>query len=146
VLGDTPAGAPWEADVRRLITEVGAKEKIEVATKLAAIRPAPATGGSSVATAAIPGPSAAQMRSASQLPKGQQDAMVQSMVDGLDAKLKADPNNENGWIMLMRSRVQLGETGKASAAFAAAKEAFKNDPAITARITAAARELGVGGG
>ncbi len=143
LLAETPSGAPWEADVRRLIADVGAKEKIEVASRLAAIRPAPPAAGASIATAAIPGPTPEQMRSASQLPKGQQDLMVQSMVDGLAAKLKANPANESGWIMLMRSRVQLGEVAKAKAALESAKSAFNNDPAATKRLIAAARELGV---
>lgn len=143
LLADTPSGAPWEADVRRLINDVAAKEKIEVASRLAAIRPAPLVAGASTATAAIPGPSPAQMRSASQLPKGQQDAMVQSMVDGLATKLKANPANESGWIMLMRSRVQLGEMAKANSAFESAKSAFAGDAAATKRLTDASRELGI---
>lgn len=143
LLADTPAGAPWEADVRRLILDVGAKEKIEVVSRLAAIRPAPPSGGAAIATAAIPGPSTQEMRAAAQMPKGQQDAMIQGMVDGLEAKLKADPRNAQGWIMLMRSRMSLGETGKASAAYRGAQAAFAGDDATRAQIDAAARELGV---
>lgn len=143
LLADTPAGAPWEADVRRLILDVGAKEKIEVASRLAAIRPAPPNGGAAIATAAIPGPSMQEMRAAAQMPKGQQDAMIQGMVDGLEAKLKADPRNAQGWIMLMRSRMSLGETSKASAAYRGAQAAFAGDDATRAQIDAAARELGV---
>ena len=143
LLADTPAGAPWEADVRRLIADVGAKEKIEVASRLAAIRPAPPSDGAAIATAAIPGPSTGEMRAASQRPKGQQDAMIQNMVDGLEARLKANPRNAPGWIMLMRSRMTLGETAKASAAHAGAKAAFAGDPATLSQIDAAARELGV---
>lgn len=143
LLADTPSGAPWEADVRRLITQVAAKEKIDVTSRLAAIGPAPSASRDSVATAAIPGPSPEQMRSASQLPKGQQDAMVRSMVDGLEAKLKSNPKNENGWIMLMRSRVQLGEITKANSAFETAKAAFLSDPNSIKRLTEAAGELGI---
>ena len=145
LLADTPAGAPWEGDVRRIITEVSTKEKIDVTARLAALRPAPASGGANVATAAIPGPTNSQMRSASQLPKGQQDAMIQGMVDGLDAKLKANPKNESGWIMLMRSRQQLGETGKAAAAYQSAKASFSGDAASLGRLKAAADELGIKG-
>ena len=143
LLADTPPGAPWEADVRRLIADVGKKEKIEVASRLAALRPPPATGGAAIATAAIPGPSAQDMRAASQMPKGQQDAMIQGMVDGLEAKLKANPKNAQGWIMLMRSRMSLGETAKASAAYAGARTAFAGDTPALGQIEAAARELGV---
>jgi cytochrome c-type biogenesis protein CcmH len=136
----TPPGAPWEADVRKLITDVAAQHKIDVTTRLAALRPPTLNSN---ATAAIPGPSPAEMRQASQLPKGQQDAMIQGMVDGLEAKLKANPNNVNGWIMLMRSRVQLGESAKAAAAFASAKRAFAGDQQGRAQIIAAAGEFGI---
>lgn len=143
LVADTPAGAPWEADVRRLILDVGAKEKIEVASRLAAIHPARPSGGTAIATAAIPGPSAQDMRAASQMPKGQQDAMIQGMVDRLEAKLRANPRNAPGWIMLMRSRMSLGETAKASTAYADAKAAFAGDDAARAQIDDAARALGV---
>lgn len=146
LLTDTPSGAPWEADVRRIITEVGAKEKIDVAARLAAIKPAqPAPGGASMATAAIPGPTSAQMRDAATMPKGQQDAMIQGMVDGLEAKLKANPDNPNGWIMLMRSRMQLGETVKAATALKSARLALANDQRKRGTVDAAAAELGVPG-
>jgi len=146
LLADTPAGAPWQADLRRTIEEVAAREKIDVAARLAAIKPAP--GGAhpdlpSVATAAIPGPTREQMQAAAALPKGQQDMMVQSMVDGLEAKLKADPSNVQGWMMLMRSRMTLGEPAKAGAAW---KSAVAANPAAKAQIDQAARALGIPGG
>jgi cytochrome c-type biogenesis protein CcmH len=145
LLADTPSGAPWEADVRRLIKEVGEKEKIEVASRLAAIRPAPATGGAAIATAAIPGVSRDQMQAGAQLPKGQQEAMIAGMVDGLEAKLKANPKNESGWIMLMRSRVQLGEESKSATVLKNARAAFADDSSALKRVNEAAVELGIRG-
>lgn len=144
LLGDTPAGAPWEADVKKVILQVAQKEGIDVSARMAALKPAPATpGGAAVATAPIPGPSSAQMREAAQMPKGQQDAMIQGMVEGLETKLKANPDNPQGWIMLMRSRMSLGETAKASAALKTARTAFASDPQKLGMINSAANELGV---
>jgi cytochrome c-type biogenesis protein CcmH len=143
LLADTPPGAPWEADVRKLVSEVGKKEKIEVKSRLAALRPTAAAGGAAVATAAIPGPTPEQMRAATGMPKGQQDMMIQGMVDGLEAKLKANPANTNGWIMLIRSRMQLGESAKASAALASARKALATNASALAQINQAAVELGV---
>ncbi|WP_443019019.1 tetratricopeptide repeat protein [Sphingobium sp. MI1205] len=148
LLADTPSGAPWEADLRRTIEQVGKINGIDVKGRLAAIKPAaphPDMGsplGGSVATAAIPGPSREQMQAAAQLPKGQQDAMIEGMVSGLEAKLKADPANVDGWIMLMRSRMTLGETAKAQAALEAARKA---NPGQSARLRDEARVLGVPG-
>jgi cytochrome c-type biogenesis protein CcmH len=156
LLADTPSGAPWEADLRRTVEQVGKINDITVSDRLAAIRPAPASpetaamahpgmGGTQMtgdpaATDAIPGPTREQMQAASSLPKGAQDQMVEGMVNGLEAKLKANPGNVDGWIMLMRSRVTLGETAKAAAARDAAIAA---NPAATARIRGAAGTLGI---
>jgi cytochrome c-type biogenesis protein CcmH len=145
LLKDTPAGAPWEASVRKLIGDVGAKEKIDVASRLAALKPAAPTGGAAIATAGIPGPTPDQMKNAAQMPKGQQDAMIDGMVNGLEAKLKTNPDNPQGWIMLMRSRIQLGQTIKASEAFRNGKAAFANDSVKRGTLEAAAAELGIKG-
>ena len=150
LLADTPADAPYAADVREVIRNVGKDNGIEVEKRLAATSPAPpakgfATDGADVAAAGIPGPTREQMQAATALPKGAQDAMVQGMVDGLEAKLKANPNNAQGWIMLMRSRMQLGETAKASAALQGVLAAFKNDGESARKLREAAASLGIPG-
>jgi len=138
LLKDTPPGAPWEKDLHRTIEQAGKINGIEVADRLAAMKPAadPHEGlGAEVATAAIPGPSREQMQAAAALPKAQQDAMIAGMVDSLEGKLKANPANAEGWVMLMRSRMTLNESGKAAAALKAAiaanpgKEAWLRDQA-----------------
>lgn len=131
LLRDTPPGAPWEQDLRRTIAQVGKINGIDVTAKLGAI------------TAPVPpqaGPDAAQLRAAAALPPSEQAAMAQAMVARLEAKLKADPANVDGWIMLMRSRITLGEPSKASAALAAGIAA---NPGVAARLRAEAEGLGV---
>ena len=143
LLADTPQGAPWEADLRRTIEQVAAIHQIDVAARLMntqarALKPEEMP----VAARAIPGPSRAEMEAASQLPKGQQDAMIQGMVDGLEAKLRADPSNVDRWIMLMRSRMTLGETAKAAKAL---KDGIAANPGASARLKSQAQMLGVPG-
>lgn len=150
LLEDTPADAPYAEDVRRVIGQVAEKEGIDVADRLAKATPAAPTGGMTTdgpatATAAIPGPTSQQMQEAAAMPVGQQEAMIANMVEGLDKRLQSDPNDADGWIMLMRSRVQLGQTVKAQKALADGLEAFKNDGAQAKRIREAAATLGVGG-
>jgi cytochrome c-type biogenesis protein CcmH len=143
LLADTPQGAPWEADLRRTIEQVGAIHKIDVAARLASTQPRPLTADEMpVAARAIPGPSRADMEAASQLPKGQQDAMIQGMVDGLEAKLKANPADVDRWIMLMRSRMTLGESAKAAQAL---KDGIAANPGAAGRLKAQAQLLGVPG-
>jgi cytochrome c-type biogenesis protein CcmH len=143
LLGDTPQGAPWEADLRRTIEQVGARHQIAVAPRIAAVRqPALTPGELPVAAQAIPGPTRDQMQEAAALPKGQQDMMVQSMVDGLESKLRSNPAQPDRWIMLMRSRMTLGESVKAGEALQAA---IRANPGDADRLRAQARLLGVPG-
>ena len=76
------------------------------------------------------------------LPKGQQDAMIEGMIASLEAKLAANPQNADGWIMLMRSRMTLGETAKAAQAL---KDGIAANPAAAGRLNAQAQLLGVPG-
>lgn len=143
LLADTPQGAPWEADLRRTIEQVAAIHKIDVAARLGSTQARPLTANEMpVAARAIPGPSRADMEAASQLPKGQQDQMIEGMVDGLEAKLKTDPADVDRWIMLMRSRMTLGESAKAAQAL---KDGIAANPAAARRLKAQARMLGVPG-
>ncbi|WP_417616994.1 tetratricopeptide repeat protein [Parasphingorhabdus sp.] len=148
LLADTPADAPYAADIRRVIGQVAEKEGIDISARLAKAAPAAPTGGittdgPAVATAAIPGPSREQMKEAAALPPGQQEAMIANMVDGLDKRLQANPKDANGWIMLIRSRMQLGQTVQAKQALDRGLQAFKNDGAEAKRIREAAAALGV---
>lgn len=143
LLKDTPAGAPWEENVRRTIEQVASENKIDIAGRLPAPAAPPASQADSVATAAIPGPTPEQMRAASSLPPGQQDAMVRDMVEGLANRLKANPRDGDGWIRLMRARMVLGETRAASQALADAKAAFAGNAAEQQRLSEAAKTLGV---
>jgi cytochrome c-type biogenesis protein CcmH len=143
LLADTPQGAPWEPDLRRTIEQVGQIHKIDVTARLASTQARPLTANEMpVAARAIPGPSRADMEAASQLPKGQQDQMIEGMVSGLEAKLKANPADVDRWIMLMRSRMTLGETAKAAQAL---KDGIAANPAAAGRLKAQAQLLGVPG-
>jgi cytochrome c-type biogenesis protein CcmH len=145
LLKDTPEGAPWEADLRRTIAQVADKQKIDIKGRVPAPQQTAATG-QSVATAAIPGPTPEQLAQASSIPPGQQDEMVQGMVTRLADRLKANPKDADGWIRLMRARMVLGETGKATEALSSGRAAFPGDAATQGRLTQAAQELGVPSG
>jgi cytochrome c-type biogenesis protein CcmH len=151
LLKDTPKDAPWESDLIRTIQQIGQINKIDVIGRLklanegrlAHIELPPgiaANASNSVAASAIPGPSRNDMAQAAKLPPGQQQEMVIAMVEGLETKLVKDPNNINGWIMLIRSRVTLGETAKAAAAF---QKAVAANPSQKDRLVAEAQILRV---
>ena len=119
LLKDSPPDAPWQSDVRGLITNVAAKEKIDVRARLAALPVLP-----------VQQPAAAD----------QQQAVIASMVDGLAKKLQDNPKDIDGWIMLMRSYSVLGRGADAASA---KKSALAANPESAASLNAAAAQLGV---
>lgn len=140
LLEDTPARAPWRADLLRTIQQSAALHKIDVAARLAE---ASAGSAAPAATAAIPGPTAEQLAAASSFPPGQQDEMARTMVERLAARLDANPRDADGWIRLMRSYMVLGNPDRARQALARGLAAFEGDSAAQGRLKGAAAQLGV---
>ena len=130
---DSRAAPAVRAEIRRMAAASG----INVSDRLP---PEPAA-----APAAMPvaGPTASDVAAAQQLPAGDQQAMIGGMVGRLEARLAASPKDVDGWIMLMRSRKTLGQDDLARAARDKALDIFSDDAAAKARLTAAARDLGV---
>ena len=143
LLADTPPGAVWEADLRRTIEQAGKINRIEVAKRLAAVRqPAPALPPALpvLAGPALAGPSPEDITRASALRPAEQREMAEGMTARLADKLKRDPANVDGWIMLIRSRVNLGQMDQARAALEAAVTA---NPGKTAQLREQAAALGL---
>ena len=69
--------------------------------------------------------------------------MIRGMVDGLEARLKSEPADLEGWQRLIRARAVLGEMDKARGAYIAAKEQFKSDAQATAALAQSAKQLGI---
>jgi cytochrome c-type biogenesis protein CcmH len=144
-----PAEAEWTGDLRSRIEETAKQAGIDVSAKLTEARPpAAAAKGADVAAAhpgaaATPGPTVADVESAKQLKPEDQQAMVASMVDRLASRLEASPKDADGWIMLIRSRLVMKDTDKASAALEKAKTVFADDPETQKRILQAAQAMGV---
>lgn len=68
---------------------------------------------------------------------------IRAMVDRLDARLRNDPKDAEGWIRLMRSRLVLDQPDKAAEAYRLARETFAGDPRQLTALRQAARQLGV---
>jgi cytochrome c-type biogenesis protein CcmH len=69
----------------------------------------------------------------------QQLALIQSMVNSLAAKLKADPDNADGWVRLVRAYAVLGDTVKRDAAYARARARYAGQPQVVQQLDEAAR-------
>ncbi len=88
-------------------------------------------------------PAATGTQSVEALSEAQRNTMIHGMVDQLAARLEASPNDENGWLRLMGSRMTLGEKDAAKGALTKALAALASDADARARLTAAARQLGI---
>lgn len=62
---------------------------------------------------------------------------IRGMVDGLDARMQQTPDDLEGWMMLGRSRVQLGEYGRGVAAWRQAHRLAADDPTVLANLAEA---------
>lgn len=167
LLADSQADAPWVPQLRDIINGTAAEAGLDVSARLAAIQP-PTSGGASVAAPAppaiaaaalanqpppqapqsapagvLPGPTPEQAAQIQRLPPGQQQQMIRGMVEGLAARLEANPQDEAGWLRLMRARTVLGETAQARADRDKALAAFSSDPQAQARIRSAAAEMAI---
>jgi cytochrome c-type biogenesis protein CcmH len=101
---------------------------------------------SAKADAMAPGnPTAADVEAAQSMEAGDRDQMIRSMVAGLDEKLKANPDNFDGWMRLVRSYAMLKEPAKAQDALARGLAAFPQDSEKGKALLAAAKDLGVTG-
>jgi cytochrome c-type biogenesis protein CcmH len=68
---------------------------------------------------------------------------IAAMVAGLAARLKADPDDMQGWQRLIRAYSVLGDKGKAQAALADARSAMKSNAAALAALNAEAKNDGL---
>jgi cytochrome c-type biogenesis protein CcmH len=123
MLGQLPPDSPWRNAVQQALA---------------------AAGGPAVADAApTNGPDAQQVEAAQQMSPQDRQAMIETMVAGLDDKLKQNPRDEEGWMRLIRSYVVLGKADQARDALGRAVAAFGADSEQARKFTAFAASLGV---
>ncbi len=71
------------------------------------------------------------------------EAMINSMVAGLDEKLRQNPRDPEGWMRLVRSYVVLGKADQARDALNRGIAVFGADSEEARKFTAFAASLGV---
>jgi cytochrome c-type biogenesis protein CcmH len=100
----SPAGAPWLPTLRAEI------RRLDPAAREAA--PPPPAG--------MPTPAPDQVEAMSKLSPEERQKTIRAMVDGLAAKMADNPNDRDGWLRLANARKVLGDSARASEAFAKA--------------------------
>lgn len=73
----------------------------------------------------------------------QQAEMIESMVDGLAARLEADPMDLNGWQRLIRARLVMSDFDKALRDLDTARAAFAGDAQAISDLNSFAVEVGL---
>ncbi|MDO8410803.1 MAG: c-type cytochrome biogenesis protein CcmI [Phenylobacterium sp.] len=63
---------------------------------------------------------------------------IQAMVDGLAARLAAEPDDPEGWVRLVRSYAVLGDVASRDSALAVARARYANDAQILSQLAQAA--------
>jgi cytochrome c-type biogenesis protein CcmH len=76
------------------------------------------------------GPNDDQVAAIAQLPEGQRNELIRSMVAKLAERLQQDPGNIEGWVQLGRSYAVLGDTAKSVDAFDHAAKLKPDDVSI----------------
>jgi cytochrome c-type biogenesis protein CcmH len=104
-------------------------------------------GGTAIAPAAQPpalgGPTAEDVSAAENMNAGDRQQMIRGMVESLDQKLSADPNNFEGWTRLVRSYAVLNDKDRATGALKRGLAAFPASGDQGKQLLALARELGI---
>ena len=96
------------------------------------------------AVSAAPGnPTQQDVAAAETMNAGDRQQMIRGMVESLDAKLSADPNNFEGWMRLVRSYAVLNDRDRAAGALKRGLAAFPPAGEQGRQLLALARELGI---
>jgi cytochrome c-type biogenesis protein CcmH len=123
MLGLLPPDSPWRGAVQQALAE---------AAKRSVASGEPAKG-----------PDAAAVDAASSMAPQDRKAMIDTMVAGLDEKLRQNPRDTEGWMRLIRSYVVLGKADQAREALHRGIAVFGADSEEAKKFTAFAASLGL---
>jgi cytochrome c-type biogenesis protein CcmH len=131
------AVAAWQAMLGRLPPDSPWRGAVEQALAKSSGSPEIASGG------ATNGPDAGDVDAASAMSPADREAMINTMVAGLDDKLRQNPRDVEGWMRLVRSYVVLGKADQARDALSRAIAVFGADSDEAKKFTAFAASLGL---
>ncbi len=139
LLDKAPADAPW----RQMVEQRVAGDEAHLAGKPAAGQP---ISGAPVAAGAAPGgggPSAADVAAAETMNPADRQAMIETMVQRLAARLDQDGSDLGGWLKLVRAYSVLDRKDDALKALARARSQFSGNAEALQQLDQLAAELGL---
>ncbi len=138
LLRDYPDIQIWSAALKAQILTLSNEIGEDVSDRLPVARSAEAP-----AKVTVEGPSSDDIRAAQKLSPEAQSEMIRGMVRRLASRLEETPDDAEGWVRLIRSRMVLQEPEKARAALSRAIDVFSERPDVKQKILQQARSLGV---
>lgn len=150
LLASSDLEADWVPALKQKLEALARKLGKDPAPYASASAPPPATmpsfGGAGLPGnphAVTGGPSPADVAAANAMSPESRTQMVNGMVEGLVEKLRQNPKILDGWLMLARSRMVLGDANAARTAIGRAREIFAGDSTALEQISAAERDIGL---
>ena len=109
---ETPANAPWRADLVTLMRRAASETGIE----LGLIASAPAASNVTDSAVGASGPNQEDIAAAAEMNPEERMEMIRAMVDRLATRLESQPDDLEGWRRLANAYRVLGEDARAAAA------------------------------
>ena len=145
LLANSDIDAEWVPALKQKLEALANKLGKDPAPYATAATPLvmPTFGGADMPASPHTGPSPSDVAAANAMSPESRTQMINGMVEGLVEKLRQNPKNLDGWMMLARSRMVLGDANAARTAVGKAREIFAGDAAALERISAAERDIGL---
>ena len=125
----SPEGAPWLPMLRAEIERVAKQANIDPRSIKADRKPPPPVAAAPPSAASgMPQPTPEEREAMAKMTPQERQQAIRGMVDRLDAKLHASPDDRDGWLRLANARRVLGQPDKAAEAYARADALEPLDP------------------
>ncbi len=143
ILDDAPANADWIAGLELRVQELAAASGYELGGRFGETGFLDQNSASLLPPEPANGPTQEDINAAQKMTNEDRQAMIVGMVDKLAARLEDNPNDVEGWMKLIRSRLVLGEKDAALSAYLRASDVFAGQPLELSQVSDTARQLGL---
>lgn len=134
MLATAEPDAAWYDEVHGRVLELSQSSGIDVSARLPKARGTPTPPMERLDPPSMAQVSSAQVSEAQAMDPAARQAMIDGMVSRLDARLKAEPKDLDGWARLIRARRVLGQTDLAEKALRDSKTHFAGNAAATRQL------------
>ena len=134
LINDAESDAPWLESLTVRVAELADAAGMDISDRLSVAATTRSTP---------PGPTREAIEGAAQMSPEARQAMIDGMVARLEDRLRENPDDPDGWLRLIKSRLVLQQPEAARSALDRAREALAGNPDAVAEIEAAALAAGL---